>query len=179
MATSSWRKTLTHGALAAALVSVMLSGTAHAAPPAVPTGPVVITNHAHTNYLIPDDTVGNNGTYLQVYYRADHPFSRAFQFEAVTGEDRVFHWKSARTGTCAEATGDAGTYVYMRNCTTKKAQWWRLSYISGTDRWVLSPYLEEGVAVTGTYGDDNVAPLRELPSRETATASQQWHFTPQ
>lgn len=99
-------------AAAAAILSVaVLTGSAQAAPTAapVPSGPVVITNDAHTNYLVPDDTVGNAGTFLQVYYRQDHPFPRTFQFEQVNGRPGIFHWKSARTGNCADArAGEPG-----------------------------------------------------------------------
>ncbi|MEV6735267.1 MULTISPECIES: hypothetical protein [unclassified Streptomyces] len=180
---SSWRTTLTRGALAAAVAALTLTGTAHAAPaaPVLPSGPVVITNHAHTNYLIPDDGAGNAGTYLQVYYRADHPYPRTFQFEPVSGRPGVYHWKSAKTGNCADAkTGEAGASVYLAACSANKSQWWILRY-TGEDatRWVLSPFLNEDLAVTGLYGDDNYAPLRELPNANAATASQQWHFTRQ
>jgi hypothetical protein len=179
VALSSWQKIFTRSLAAAVLTSVMLVGTAHADPSTVPAGPVVITNYAHSNYLIPDDGVGNAGTYLQVYYRADHPFPRTFQFAPVNGQGGVYQWQSAKTGTCAETSGDAGTSIYLRTCTAKKTQWWKVQYVQGTDRWVLSPYLDEGLAVTGLFGDDNFAPLRELPSPDTATASQQWFFTPQ
>ncbi len=147
----------------------------------VPSGPVVITNDAHTNYLIPDDTVGNAGTYLQVYYRQDHPFPRTFQFEQVNGRPGIFHWKSARTGNCADArAGEPGGSVYLAACTTNKSQWWILrSTDESPARWVLSPFLNEDVAVTGLFGDDNYAPLRELPNPNSPTTSQMWHFTRQ
>ncbi|CAM5731401.1 Ricin B lectin domain-containing protein OS=Streptomyces microflavus OX=1919 GN=Smic_78450 PE=4 SV=1 [Streptomyces microflavus] len=154
-------------AAAAVLSATVLTGPAQAAPAAapVPSGPVVITNDAHTNYLVPDDTVGNAGTFLQVYYRQDHPFPRTFQFHPVNGRPGVFQWKSARTGNCADArTGEAGASVYLAACTTNKSQWWLLrSTDENPARWVLSPYLNEDLAVTGLYGDDNYAPLRELP----------------
>ena len=161
------------------LATTVLTGTAHAKPSAalVPTGPVVITNYAHTNYLIPDDAVGNSG-YLQVYYRSDHPFPRTFQFEQVSGRLGVFKWKITSTGKCVDALkGEVGASVYLESCTANKSQWWVLR--SNGARWVLSPFLNEELAVTGLYGDDNFAPLRELPGPDTATASQQWFFTPQ
>ncbi len=170
-------------AAAAILSATVLTGPAQAAPTAapVPSGPVVITNDAHTNYLVPDDTVGNAGTFLQVYYRQDHPFPRTFQFEQVNGRPGIFHWKSARTGNCADArTGEAGSSVYLAACTTNKSQWWILrSTDENPARWVLSPFLNEDLAVTGLYGDDNYAPLRELPHPDSATTSQMWHFTRQ
>ncbi|WP_007024672.1 RICIN domain-containing protein [Saccharomonospora iraqiensis] len=173
------RKSVLGGVAVAALASTMLTGTAHAQSSAAPTDPVVITNHAYTNYVIPDDTVGNPGTFLQVYYRSDHPISRTFHFESVYGEHQVYRWKSARTGTCAEADGEAGKSVYLRTCNGSKTQWWLVRRVGDTSRWVLTPYMNESLAFTAKYGDDNYAPLRELPSRNTATASQQWHFTPQ
>ncbi len=171
-------------AAAAAIFSVaVLTGSAQAAPTAapVPSGPVVITNDAHTNYLVPDDTVGNAGTFLQVYYRHDHPFPRTFQFEQVNGRPGIFHWKSARTGNCADArAGEPGGSVYLAACTTNKSQWWVLrSTDESPARWVLSPFLNEDVAVTGLFGDDNYAPLRELPNPNSPTTSQMWHFTRQ
>lgn len=175
------QRTLTLGAVAAALTSVMVAAAPAQAAPAVPSGPVVITNHAHTNYLIPDDGVGNAGTYLQVYYNPSHPFPRTFTFERVSGHDNVFTWKHSR-GTCAETQdrGQAGTSVALRDCNTSKTQWWLVRSITGsTDLYVISPYNNEGLAVTGTFGDDNWAPLRELPSSTTATASQRWHIDSQ
>jgi hypothetical protein len=165
--------------MAAALSGVLLAGTAQAAPTAVPSEAVVITNYAHSNYLIPDNGSGRPNTYLQVYYRADHPFKRTFTFEQVRGRSDVYKWKMADSGACAESGGKAGTYVDVRACTTNKNQWWEVRRVGDTARWVLIPFLNEDVAVTGTYGDDNVAPLRELPEPNHATAAQQWFFGPQ
>ncbi|MGA5895194.1 RICIN domain-containing protein [Streptomyces venetus] len=168
-------------ALCAALAALMglgLSTPAQAAP-AAPSGPVVITSVAHTNYLIPDDGRGGNDTYLQVYYRADHPYPRTYRFtptRTAQGET-VYEWTITTTGNCAEVRGDAGTYVYLAPCqSTKKAQWWRLRPTVDGDAWALVPYLNEDLAVTATYGDDNVAPLREMPGGR-ATASQLWFLT--
>jgi hypothetical protein len=176
MAAISWRKALLRTAMAGALSGVLLAGTAHAAPTAAPSEAVVITNYAHSNYLIPDNGSGKPNTYLQVYYRADHPFKRTFTFEQVDGRPGVYKWKMADSGACAESSGKAGTYVDVRNCTTNKNQWWEVQRVGDSSRWVLIPYLNEGVAVTGTFGDDNVAPLRELPDARHATAAQQWFF---
>jgi hypothetical protein len=179
MAAIFWRKYFMRGALAAALSSLLLGGTAHAAAPEVPSGAVVITNYSHSNYLIPDNGTGQPDTYLQVYYRQDHPYQRTFTFEPVSGRGNAFKWKMADSGACAESTGATGTYVNVRKCTSNKNQWWEVLRVGDTNRWVLVPYLNEGVAVTGTYGDDNVAPLRELPSPDDATAAQQWFLTRQ
>jgi hypothetical protein len=175
------RSGLLLGALAATLASTTCTAApAGAAVAAVPSGSVTIINHAHTNYLIPDDGVGNAGTYLQVYYNPGHPFPRTFTFEAVGGQAGVYRWKHAR-GTCAETQdrGQAGTSVALQNCGTARTQWWFVRPVTGsTDLYVISPYNNEGLAVTGTFGDDNWAPLRELPGPDTATASQQWHLNP-
>lgn len=174
----TWRRTLT--ALAAALAALLPASAASAQPGELPLGGVVLTDHAYATYLIPDDGVGNNGTYLQVYYRHDHPFPRTFEFEPLPGHAGLYRWKSARTGTCAEATDNHWSSVGLRTCAdAKKAQWWRVRHVRGTDdQWVLSPYLNERLAVTALSGDDNWAPLRELPSLGTATAAQKWHIDP-
>ncbi|GAA3734419.1 hypothetical protein [Streptomyces tremellae] len=179
MTVGSSRKTILCGALATALSGLLLGGTAGAAPAPVPSEAVVITNYAHSNYLIPDNGSGQPGTYLQVYYRADHPFKRTFTFEHVNGQADVYKWRMADSGACAESSGQTGTWVDVRTCTSNKNQWWEVRRVGGTSRWVLVPFLNEGVAVTGTFGDDNVAPLRELPSPRDATAAQQWFLAPQ
>jgi hypothetical protein len=179
MAAISWRKTLLRGVLAAALSGFLLGGSAQAAPAAptaAPSEAVVITNYAHSNYLIPDNGSGRANTYLQVYYRADHPFKRTFTFEQVNGRSGVYKWKMADSGACAESNGKEGTSVDVRNCTTNKNQWWLVRRVGDSSRWVLIPYLNEEVAVTGLYGNDNYAPLRELPAPNHATAAQQWFF---
>ncbi|MFF1273958.1 RICIN domain-containing protein [Streptomyces marokkonensis] len=182
MGLSLRRRLFAFGAVAAALASLMLpaaASTAQAAPAAVPGGPVVITSVAYTNYLVPDDTRGNAGTYLQVYYRADHPFPRTFQFTPVTTShgETVYQWTITTTGNCAEMRGDAGTSVHLATCQSgKKAQWWLLRPTTNRDAYALVPYLDEDLAVTATYGDDNWAPLRELPGGN-ATSSQLWYLT--
>lgn len=179
MASASWRKTLLRGGMVAAVSSLLIGGTAQAAPTAVPSRAVVITNYSHSNYLIPDNGSGQPNTYLQVYYAASHPHKRTFTFERVAGRSDVYKWKMADSGACAQSDGKTGTYVDIRACTTNKNQWWEVRRAGETGRWVLSPYLDDGVAVTGTFGDDNVAPLRELPSPDQATAAQQWYLEPQ
>ncbi|MFI0779360.1 RICIN domain-containing protein [Streptomyces sp. NPDC021212] len=177
------RRVLTFGAAVAALLSLTLTDAAHAtdaapAAPAAPGYPVVITSVAHTNYLIPDDGAGNEGTYLQVYYRADHPFPRTFEFTPVATAhgQTVYKWTITRTGNCAEVRGDAGTSVYLAKCQDRKsAQWWILRPTTDGSAWALVPYVNENLAVTATYGDDNWAPLREMPGGN-ATASQLWYL---
>ncbi|MFI0776152.1 hypothetical protein [Streptomyces sp. NPDC021212] len=145
---------------------------------AAPSYPVVATSVAHTNYLIPDDGAGNEGTYLQVYYRADHPFPRTFTFTPVATPhgQTVYKWTIVTTGNCAEVRGDAGTSVYLAKCQDRKsAQWWILQPTTDGSARALVPYLNENLAVTATYGDDNVAPLREMPGGN-ATASQLWYL---
>ncbi|MFI1568711.1 hypothetical protein ACH4ZX_37810 [Streptomyces sp. NPDC020490] len=89
----------------------------------------------------------------------------------------MYRWTITTTGNCAEMRGDAGTWVYLTKCqSSKKAQWWRLRPTTSGDAWALVPYLNEDLAVTATYGDDNVAPLRELPGGH-ATSSQLWYLT--
>jgi len=115
---------LTFGAAVAALLSLTLTGTAHAAPAAAAPGyPVVITSVAHTNYLISDDAAGNEGTYLQVYYRADHPLPRTFRFTPVATAhgQTVYEWTITTTGNCAEVRADAGTSVYLARCQPRKS----------------------------------------------------------
>ena len=166
----------------AALAAVLLlfsSSAAQAVPSDVPYGPVVITNHAYANYLVPDDTVGNPGTYLQVYYADTHPFPRTFTFEHVGGHSDIYKWKHTNRGACAETDGNgkAGTSVQLRNCSSNKAQWWVLRHVGGTsDQFVISPFNDESLAVTGLYSNDNFAPLRQLPSADTSTAAQRWHI---
>ncbi|GAB2818479.1 RICIN domain-containing protein [Streptomyces daliensis] len=170
-------------ATAAALAGVLVgSGSAQAAPGDVPSEPSVLTNHAYDNYLVPDDTVGNPGTFLQVYYADDNTIPRTFTFERVSGHSDIYKWKSAKTGSCAETQGNgkAGTSVLLQKCGTNKAQWWVVRPVGGTsDQFVISPYNDEDLAVTGLFGNDNYAPLRPLPSSNTSTAAQRWHINPE
>ncbi|MGP3954127.1 RICIN domain-containing protein [Streptomyces sp. 7N604] len=180
-ASSLRQRVLTFGAAMAALVSLPFTAPAQAAPApaAAPGDPVVATSVAHTNYLIPDDTRGNEGTYLQVYYRADHPYPRTFRFTPVATAHghTVYEWTITTTGNCAEVRGDAGTSVYLAKCQPRKsAQWWLLQPTTDGTAWALVPYLNENLAVTALYGDDNYAPLREMPGGH-ATASQLWYLT--
>ncbi|MCH6161594.1 RICIN domain-containing protein [Streptomyces marispadix] len=176
-------------AAVAALVGALGSGSSAQAAPAapvaagaVPTGSnVVITNNAYSNYLIPDDTKGKPGTYLQVYYADNHPYPRTFTFEPVSGREGIYKWKHSSMGACAETqgSGKVGTSVYLQECNSNKAQWWVVRLVHGTgDQFVISPYNDESLAVTGLYGNDNIAPLRELPSATTSTAPQRWHIDP-
>ncbi|MGW7384417.1 hypothetical protein [Streptomyces sp. NPDC054794] len=139
----------------------------------------MITSVAYTNYLIPDDVAGNDGTYLQVYYNPRHPYPRAFQFTPVglASGQTLYQWTITTTGNCAEVRGDAGTPVWLTKCQPKKStQWWLLKHTTDSDAWALVPYSKDDMAVTATFGDDNVAPLREMPGGH-ATASQRWYLT--
>ncbi|MFF4486740.1 hypothetical protein ACFY0F_09625 [Streptomyces sp. NPDC001544] len=180
MAPSLRRRVFAFCVAAAALIGVTTPAPAQAAAaPVAPVDPVVITSVAYTNYLIPDDGTGGKDTYLQVYYRADHPFPRTFRFTPLRSAqgEAVYKWTITTTGNCAEVRGDAGTWVYLAPCqSTRKAQWWRLRATADGRAWALVPYLNEDLAVTATFGDDNVAPLREMPGGH-ATASQLWYLS--
>lgn len=182
MTVRSRRKAVGCVAAAAALCGTLLTGSASAAPVA-PDGPVVISNVAMGNYLIPDNCSGNGDTYLQVYYNANHPCLRTFSFEPVQTRhgETVFtlHTAGNSIERCAQKDGGDGTYVQMRQCDQRnKAQWWLLLTRDGGRTWAIVPYADEGLALMGQFGDDNVAPLRERPGND-ATDAQRWFLTPE
>lgn len=175
----SWRRILV------ALATTMLAGALFAGPAqaqtTVPNGPVVIFSYAHSNYLLPDDGVGGLGTLLQVYWHENHPYKRTFSFRPVAGEPNTFHWKYEPSGRCLDAgrATEGRTSVTHQTCTNNKSQWWYVLPVRGTNRWAIKPYLDTGLAVTSEYGNDNWAPLREVPGPNNVTAAQQWYLRPE
>lgn len=183
MAFARWRKPLIRSALTALVASVMLTAApAQAAAPVVPSGPVKMVNHAYTTYLVADNATGAAGTFLQVYYSAADANERTFTFEQVNGPAGVFKWRYVEGGNCAEPAGrgQAGANVLLQKCSSSKTQWWVVRQVDGTEnQFVISPYNDEGLALTARDGNDNYAPLRELPGNNSATASQRWHLVRQ
>ncbi|MEU9118136.1 hypothetical protein AB0D04_42090 [Streptomyces sp. NPDC048483] len=174
---------------ATALASLALTAPAHAAPApaakAVPVGqPVLAVSQVTGNYLLPDDTKGNVGTYLQVYPSEQPTWNNQWQFDVVAYSDGrpVYQLKSSPGGACATDENGADSISYLRVCSRgNKGQWWLLTPVPGTDPqnpdYGIVSYVHEDVALTARGEGDNWVDLKKMWGG-SPSARQGWHFYP-
>ncbi|MBE9499930.1 hypothetical protein IHE61_22575 [Streptomyces sp. GKU 257-1] len=178
--------------LLTAVAVTALVGTALAAGPAaadstgraVPAGEFTAVSQVTGNYMIPDDTVGKAGTYLQVYpSTAPAAWKTTWRFERVaTSDGRPVYQLQSSAGACATNENGENSIVYLRACSTRnKDQWWLLDPVHGTDPQDpdlgIVSYRDEDLALTARGEGDNWIDLKRMwgghPSQR-----QGWHFYP-
>ncbi|MFE9444892.1 hypothetical protein ACFYO2_39335 [Streptomyces sp. NPDC006602] len=180
------RKFIATAAAAISLTTVALTAPAQAAAPtikAVPIGqPVVAVSQVTGNYLLPDDTKGNAGTYLQVYPSDQPTWNNQWQFEVVAYSDNrpVYQLKSSPGGACATDENGADSISYLRVCSRgNKGQWWLLKPVPGTDPenpdYGIVSYVHEDLALTARSEGDNYVDLKKMWGG-SPSARQGWHF---
>ncbi|MFH8568219.1 hypothetical protein [Streptomyces sp. NPDC017993] len=182
------RGVLAAAAVAAAVSAAGLAAPAQAAPTAVkavPVGqPFLAVSQVTGNYLLPDDTKGNEGTYLQVYPSDAPTWNNKWQFNAVAHSDGqpVLHLKSSPAGHCATDENGNGSLSYLRTCSRgNKDQWWLLKPVPGTDPqnpdYGIVSYRHDDLALTARGEGDAYVDLKKMWGGEPS-ARQGWHFYP-
>ncbi|UNZ21320.1 hypothetical protein [Streptomyces sp. 891-h] len=178
------RRTLT------AIAATALAGTVFAAAPAsadssqraVPTGEFTAVSQVTGNYMLPDDTKGNPGTYLQVYpSTAPSGWKTTWRFDRVaTSNGRPVYQLKSSAGACATNENGENSIVYLRDCSARnKDQWWLLEAVRGTDPqdpdYGIVSYRDEDLALTARGEGDTYIDLKRMwgghPSQR-----QGWHF---
>lgn len=139
------------------------------------------------NYLLPDDTRGNPGTYLQVY-GDDLPrgWTNSWRFVLVADPEGalVGQLRSEPAGACATVEGGAGSAVYLRACAEgNRNQWWRVRYVPGTGSsfqeaaLAFVPDQNRGLALTAEGRGDAMVYLRQMWGGQPSLA-QAWRLYP-
>ncbi|MFJ9413505.1 hypothetical protein ACIRPT_04990 [Streptomyces sp. NPDC101227] len=179
------RKLIATTALAAVALAAPAQAAAAPAVKAVPVGqPVLAVSQVTGNYLLPDDTKGNVGTYLQVYPSEQPAWNNAWQFDVVATSDGrpVYQLKSSPGGACATDEKGADSISYLRACNRgNKDQWWLLTPVPGTDPqnpdYGIVSYVHEDLALTARSEGDNYVDLKKMWGGRPS-ARQGWHFYP-
>lgn len=173
---------------AATLATLALSGPAQAAAPAaraVPVGQSVLAVSQVTgNFLLPDDTKGDPGTYLKVYPTQQPTWNDQWQFDVVAYSNNrpVYQLKSSPGGACATDEGRPDNLSFLRACNRgNKGQWWLLQPVPGTDPenpdYGIVSYVHEDLALTARSEGDNYVDLKPMLGG-SPSARQGWHFYP-
>ncbi|MBO8196816.1 hypothetical protein JW613_00590 [Streptomyces smyrnaeus] len=173
-----------------ALAATALTGTALAAAPAaadssqraVPSGEFIAVSQVTGNYMLPDDTKGNAGTYLQVYpSTAPKGWKTTWRFDRVaTSNGRAVYQLQSSAGACATNENGENSIVYLRDCSNRnKDQWWLLEPVPGTDPqnpdYGIVSYRDEDLALTARGEGDTYIDLKRMWG-DHPSQRQGWHF---
>ncbi|MBO8196375.1 hypothetical protein ITI46_32750 [Streptomyces oryzae] len=175
-----------------AVAAAALTGTALAAAPAaadsstraVPSGEFTAVSQVTGNYMIPDDTKGNPGTYLQVYpATAGKDWKTTWRFvQVATSNGRPVYQLQSSAGACATNENGENSIVYLRDCsgsTRNKDQWWLLEPVPGTDPqnpdYGIVSYRDEDLALTARGEGDTYIDLKRMWG-DHPSQRQGWHF---